>query len=407
MARRVLLLLTLLLVAGAPPALAGDNLGQQKANLDAQLGAVQAKIAAAHARASRLSSQIGGLTTQIHSLETRVGGVATRLGALQADVALHQQRLDKLNELYGLQTQRLHDLRREYTIAVERLDQRLVDIYEEKDPTTIDVVLAAKNFQDVLDQLNYVSLVAAQDKHLAAQVGTAKQQVSAARASTVVARQSVQHEQWLIEARAQQQAILRTQLLTSQHALVTARAGRAGALAATQASEQAAIHESDAIQAASAAIAAKIQASERASSSGSSSGDTTTSEGAAATPSAAGLIWPVSGPITSPFGPRWGGFHPGIDIGVPEGTPIHAAAAGTVIYCGWESGYGNLVVIDHHNGLATAYAHQSRIASSCGENVSQGQVICYSGCTGFCTGPHLHFEVRVNGTPVDPLGYLP
>jgi murein DD-endopeptidase MepM/ murein hydrolase activator NlpD len=104
---------------------------------------------------------------------------------------------------------------------------------------------------------------------------------------------------------------------------------------------------------------------------------------------------------------RWGTLHPGIDIGVPTGTPIHAAAAGTVIYCGEMSGYGNLVVIDHHNGLATAYAHQSRIASSCGENVAQGQLIGYSGCTGFCTGPHVHFEVRVNGTPVDPLGYLP
>jgi murein DD-endopeptidase MepM/ murein hydrolase activator NlpD len=115
----------------------------------------------------------------------------------------------------------------------------------------------------------------------------------------------------------------------------------------------------------------------------------------------------VSGPITSPFGMRWGTLHPGIDIGVPTGTPIHAAAAGTVIYCGWEEGYGNLVVIDHHNGLATAYGHQSRVAVSCGANVAQGEVIGYSGCTGFCTGPHVHFEVRVNGTPVDPLGYLP
>jgi murein DD-endopeptidase MepM/ murein hydrolase activator NlpD len=92
---------------------------------------------------------------------------------------------------------------------------------------------------------------------------------------------------------------------------------------------------------------------------------------------------------------------------VPTGTPIHAAAAGTVVYCGWMEGYGNLVVIDHHNGLATAYAHQSKLASTCGENVDQGQVIGYSGCTGFCTGPHVHFEVRVDGTPVDPLTYLP
>jgi murein DD-endopeptidase MepM/ murein hydrolase activator NlpD len=118
------------------------------------------------------------------------------------------------------------------------------------------------------------------------------------------------------------------------------------------------------------------------------------------------LIWPVNGPITSPFGWRWGRMHEGIDIGVGYGTPIHAAAAGTVAYCGWMSGYGNLVAIDHGGGLSTAYGHQSSIAVGCGQSVSQGQVIGYVGCTGHCFGPHLHFEVRVNGNPVDPLGYL-
>jgi murein DD-endopeptidase MepM/ murein hydrolase activator NlpD len=110
--------------------------------------------------------------------------------------------------------------------------------------------------------------------------------------------------------------------------------------------------------------------------------------------------------VTSPYGERWGRMHEGIDIGVGYGTPIAAAASGTVVYAGWESGYGNFVVIDHGNGLATAYGHQSRIAVSNGEAVTQGQVIGYVGCTGHCFGPHLHFEVRVNGAPVDPLGYL-
>ncbi len=99
-------------------------------------------------------------------------------------------------------------------------------------------------------------------------------------------------------------------------------------------------------------------------------------------------------------------MHPGIDIGVPSGTPVHAAAAGKVAWCGWMSGYGNLVMIDHGGGYATLYGHNTRVAVSCGQEVAQGAVIAYSGCTGFCTGPHVHFEVRVNGTPVDPLGYL-
>jgi len=223
--------------------------------------------------------------------------------------------------------------------------------------------------------------------------------VIAARKKTAQVRQSVQNEANKINARVQQAAFLRGQLLASKGNLADSRAAKAHALGVTKAQEQQQERESEAIAAASAAIEAKIRAAQ--------SGSDDNPSGTVATPSAAGLIWPVQGPITSPFGPRWGGFHPGIDIGVPEGTPIEAAAAGTVIYCGWESGYGNLVVIDHHNGIATAYAHQSRIAVGCDQNVSQGEVIGYSGCTGFCTGPHLHFEVRVNGTPVDPIGYLP
>jgi murein DD-endopeptidase MepM/ murein hydrolase activator NlpD len=102
---------------------------------------------------------------------------------------------------------------------------------------------------------------------------------------------------------------------------------------------------------------------------------------------------------------RWGRMHEGIDIGAGYGTPIAAAASGTVIYAGWMGGYGNLIIIDHGGGIATAYGHQSSFAVGGGQ-VSQGQTIGYVGCTGHCFGPHLHFEVRVNGSPVDPLGYL-
>jgi murein DD-endopeptidase MepM/ murein hydrolase activator NlpD len=119
----------------------------------------------------------------------------------------------------------------------------------------------------------------------------------------------------------------------------------------------------------------------------------------------------VQGPIASAFGARClangdCSFHPGIDIASASGTPIHAAASGTVIYAGWMEGYGNLTVIDHGRGLATAYGHQSSIAVGMGAAVSQGSVIGYVGCTGYCFGPHLHFEVRVNGEVVDPMGYL-
>ena len=122
-------------------------------------------------------------------------------------------------------------------------------------------------------------------------------------------------------------------------------------------------------------------------------------------PSGAGFIWPVHGPVTSEFGPRWGGFHPGIDIAPGYGTPIEAAKDGVVAFAGWMSGYGNFVIIDHGGGFATAYGHQSRLAVSDGQVVSAGQVIGYVGSTGFSTGPHLHFEIRVNGTAVNPRSY--
>jgi murein DD-endopeptidase MepM/ murein hydrolase activator NlpD len=166
-------------------------------------------------------------------------------------------------------------------------------------------------------------------------------------------------------------------------------------LASVQDSRHAAQEDLDAMQAESAKLAAQIRAS--------SGGGTGASTGSGS--SSSGFIWPVNGVLTSGFGWRWGRMHEGIDIGVGSGTPIRAAAGGTVIYAGWMGGYGNLTIIDHGNGLATAYAHQSAFAVG-GGAVSQGTVIGYVGTTGNSTGAHLHFEVRVNGSPVNPLGYL-
>jgi murein DD-endopeptidase MepM/ murein hydrolase activator NlpD len=396
------MLLLALALALAAPALAGDGLGDQKATVDSKLSTLQGKIAASQHKASALSTQIGALTGQIHSLEGRVGDVSSRLSALQSDLALRQRRLDKLNELFRLQTQRLRYLRHEYALSVQRLDQRLVAIYKENDPTTIDLLIAAKSFDDVLDQLDYLSAIANQDKHVASAVATAKREVKTAREKTKTVRAGVANEARAINARVQQAAILRGELLASQNKLAGARASKSHALVATKAEISAEVGESQALAAASADLAARIQAAQSAPS---SDGTTDTSPSPTTAPTG-GFIWPVSGPITSPFGMRWGTLHPGIDIGVPTGTAIHAAAAGKVIYCGWMSGYGNLVMIDHGGNLATLYGHQSRIATSCGAEVAQGEVIGYSGCTGFCTGPHVHFEVRVNGSPVDPLGYL-
>jgi murein DD-endopeptidase MepM/ murein hydrolase activator NlpD len=118
------------------------------------------------------------------------------------------------------------------------------------------------------------------------------------------------------------------------------------------------------------------------------------------------LSSPVSGTVTSEFGPRWGRNHDGVDIAAPSGTPVRAAACGSVTMAGAQSGYGNIVCITHSNQFSTCYAHLSRFATSQGAQVQQGQVIGYVGCTGSCTGPHLHFETRVNGQAQNPRGYM-
>lgn len=122
--------------------------------------------------------------------------------------------------------------------------------------------------------------------------------------------------------------------------------------------------------------------------------------------SSSGIIWPLRGIITSVFGPRWGTVHKGIDIAAPTGTNVVAAMSGTVIYSGWESGYGNLVVIEASNGLESYYGHNSKLIVKTGQKVSRGQLISKVGATGDATGPHLHFEIRKGGVPVNPMGYL-
>ena len=126
------------------------------------------------------------------------------------------------------------------------------------------------------------------------------------------------------------------------------------------------------------------------------------------TGSESGLAWPVAAAVSSPFGRRDGRPHDGIDLVVPDGTEVHAAADGRVVYSGHQlAGYGNLVILRHDDHLLTVYAHNSRLLVSEGATVHRGEVISISGHSGRSTGPHLHFEVRRDGVPCDPMGYLP
>jgi murein DD-endopeptidase MepM/ murein hydrolase activator NlpD len=390
--RRLALALVALLVVATPAF--GDDV-TKKHQVDGSIASLQDKLAAQKQREQALHNQVSDYTSRIRALEGRVGDVSLRLQTMEADLGLHQHRLDALNELYTLQTQRFVFLQRQYKDSIRILNRRLIDIYESDEASALDVFLGARNIQDAVDQVQYLNEIGAQDRQIAKQVASAKDQITVARAKTKKLRTSVQSETAVISARTAQTRGVRDALVGAKNDLSATKQQKLEDISKLSAEEQAAASEIDSLQAASAALAAQIQAAQAAHSSG-----------PAQTPSSAGLIWPVQGPITSPFGWRWGRMHQGIDIGAPTGTPIHAAAAGTVIYCGWESGYGNLVAIDHGGNLATAYGHQSAIAVACGQHVGQGDVIGYVGCTGHCTGPHLHFEVRIGGNPVDPMGYL-
>ena len=391
--RRLALALLVVLVVATPAF--GDD-ATKKQQIDSQISSLQGRLAAQKRRERALRNQVAGYTSRIRTLEGKVGDVSLHLSTMEADLALHQRRLNALNELFSVQTKKFVFLKQQYAQSVKVLNARLVDIYESDETSTIDVFLGSGSVQDALDKVQYLNEIGDQDRRIAQQVADAKAQIKIQRAKTKKLRGTVQSETAVISARAAQTRNVRDELVGAKNDLSSTKQQKLQDISKLTAEQQAEAGEIDALQAASNSIAARIRAAQASRQSG----------GPTSTPSSAGLIWPVNGPVTSPFGWRWGRMHEGIDIGVPYGTPIHAAAAGTVIYCGWESGYGNLVVIDHGGNLATAYGHQSAIAVACGQQVSQGDVIGYVGCTGHCTGPHLHFEVRINGEPVDPLGYL-
>jgi murein DD-endopeptidase MepM/ murein hydrolase activator NlpD len=382
MALRPAAVLVAVLVLAAPAA--GDNGGK--------IGALQARIAAARAKEVRLTAQISDVTAEIRALEGKVGDVSQKLSVLEHDLALHQRRLDRLNALFAFETDRLNFLRREYAKAVHELNLRMIELYQTQDPTLIEVILESDSFQEALDQIRYLQSIARQDERIAIEVAVARDEVRLARERTKKVRARVRAETQVVAVRTQQQRDVRNQLLASERGLSSKRKRQRSQLADTRETKAVLIAEANALAAEDARIRGQLAAAQ--------GGATDT------IPSSQGLIWPVSGPVTSPFGYRWGRLHAGIDIGVPYGTPIHAAASGTVVLLGWTGGYGNYTCIDHGGGLATCYAHQSAYAVSSGAPVSQGQVIGYVGNTGHSFGAHLHFEVRINGTPVDPLGYL-
>jgi murein DD-endopeptidase MepM/ murein hydrolase activator NlpD len=394
----LLLLCAGLLLAVVPLAAGQESASRKKEIVDGRINALERKIEAAKEREGVLTAEIEAVSAKIHALEDDVSAAETRLDRLESVLALHQQKLDRLNRLYVLQTRKLVFLQRQHKEAIARLSKRLVEIYTSERTSEIAVVLEAGSFSDMLDQLEFLNTIGAQDERIAQEVEGAKLQMQETRNATRKTRKTVAATTREVAARTAEQRAVRDRLAWSQRELATARRNKRETLEDVQEDKDHAVAHMAELQAQSAALAAKIRSAQSAPSSAAA-----VTTGA---PSAAGFIWPVHGVLTSYFGWRWGRMHEGIDLAVGNGTPVVASAAGTVIVAGWMGGYGNLVVVDHGNGVATAYAHNTSITVGVGQSVAQGQLVAYSGNTGNSTGPHVHFEVRVNGAAVDPLGYL-
>ncbi len=390
------LLLAGLLLAASPVASGQESASERKEIVDGRITALEQKIQAAREREGVLSSEIEVVTDKIDALQNDVDAASARLDQLETVLALHQRKLDRLNQLYALQTRKLVFLQRQHREAVARLSKRLVEIYTSERTSSLAVVLESGNFSDMLDQLEFLNTIGRQDRKVAGEVETAKLQMQETRNSTRKTRRQVAETTRTVAARTAEQRAVRDRLAWSQRELATARRDKRSTLATVREDKEEAIGHMRDLQAQSAALAARIRSAQ-------SSSIVPAPTGAA---SAAGYVWPVHGVLTSGFGWRWGRMHEGVDIAVSSGTPVVAAAAGTVIVAGWMGGYGNLVVVDHGGGISTAYGHNTSVTVGVGQQVAQGQLIAYSGNTGHSTGPHVHFEVRINGAAVDPLGYL-
>jgi murein DD-endopeptidase MepM/ murein hydrolase activator NlpD len=380
-------LVALLVAAPAAPA---EDLQSKLEDKEAKLSHVRERKGVLTTTISRYGDRIEKLTSEVAALRSQEAAVRERLAAKQAELDGAVAELDVAKKHLAVVKARLKR-------ALVALRDRLVAMYETGTPDVLSLILQSDGYDELATRTEYLERIHGMDEAVVGRVRDLRNQVRNTVARLRSAKNRIEAARDAIAAEEQALAGARQAVQERQSTLVSTRAERMDALEKINETEEELDGDVAAIQSELAATLAGY--------------------GSAPLPagpivpgsSGSGLIWPVSGPVVSGFGMRWGQMHEGIDIAVPEGTPIRAAASGSVILQQGEAesgGYGNFTCLDHGGGLSTCYAHQSAFAVSSGQSVSQGDVIGYTGCTGHCFGPHLHFEVRVNGAPTDPLGYL-
>ena len=365
-------------------------------SLDHRIDVVKAKIQAKKSKEGVLTSTISGYNHKIQALQGDIRGLQDRQNQIQS--SLDQKRAELLATQNKLEKakDRLARLKVYLAQAEKVLAQRLVQMYKDGEPDALTVVLESNGFADLLERTQFLDRITNQDNQIITRVRTLKAQTAKQTKELGQLQKQQKAAAAAIEARRNAVAAVKGKLVSTRTDLQGARDGRRVILARVQSTRHRLEGDLSKMQA---QVAAQLRAAQQSSS----------AVGAAPIRQGSGsMIWPVNGPITSPFCERrpWEACHPGIDIGVPAGTPIRAADSGRVVIAGWVGGYGNYTCIQHTASLSSCYGHQSQIMVSVGQNVSQGQVIGLSGCTGLCFGAHLHFEVRINGAVTNPLNYL-
>jgi murein DD-endopeptidase MepM/ murein hydrolase activator NlpD len=372
---------------------------QSPASIQNKIDHKEAQIGAKRRHEQVLTSDISAFTHRIDGLQGTIDRLAARQAKLQSSLDAERAQLAQVQEKLRTERLRLARLRAKLLEARQVLARRLVQIYETGEPDLVSVVLDSNGFADLLERTEFMQRLSHQDTQIIDAVVTAKAQATAAakRLGALERKETAVTAQ--IQARRDQVASVKLGVQGTQNKLAGYRAQKQRLLASTQSSRHKLEDDVASLRSAQRKIEARLAS---------------VSGPAVAGPirqGSGGLIWPVNGPITSPFceARAWESCHPGIDIGVPSGTPIRAAATGTVVLMqttATSGGYGNFTCIQHTGVMSTCYAHQERFAVTMGQHVAQGQVIGYSDCTGRCFGPHLHFEVRINGQVVNPMNYL-
>lgn len=390
--RLVAALLSGVVLCGTPAYIMAED-----EDLTNQLDSIQQQVNQQNAAKADAETVIGSVSEQLKQIEEQLRQATAELGTIK------DQRVAVENDI-TLNERQLAEAQKRLEGRESVFYKRVRDIYINGRLSYLDVVIGSKDFSDFANRLEVLKRIIDSDitlineiKKERAEIEAHKQKLEADRAKLVELEKAALAKQAEIEQKKAERNVV---LQKAQNDRATAMQA-IEELNASSAQVSAMLKERQAARAAAAAAAAAA-----AQSSGGQGASDNWVQGTGQ------LGWPVSGEITSPYGyrvhPIWGTtiYHSGIDIGVDEGTPVHAADGGVVVWSGWMGGYGYAVVIDHGNGLSTLYGHNSELAVDEGQSVAKGQVISYAGSTGNSTGPHVHFEVRVNGDPVDPMGYL-